>query len=161
MPGWPHYCYAMGQLLPALCLMAFLIDYFPCVRLCFNIINCFYCDFWFVIESKTLCDITHLFPSPSLSENYSQADKVRTPCHCGEAYKGGEEEMKISENNCELSSCSLPLLTWGRGGEGDTEPSLVIDTLTLRIPLALRQAGDQVKHSGLKHKIIEKPESKS
>ena len=75
----------MGQLLPALCLMAFLIDYFPCVRLCFNIINCFHCDFWFVIESKTLCDITHLFPCPSLSENYSQADKVRKPCHCGEA----------------------------------------------------------------------------
>ena len=100
----------MGQLLPALCLMAFLIDYFPCVRLCFNIINCFYCDFWFVIESKTLCDITHLFPSPSLSENYSQADKVRTPCHCGEAYKGGEGDMKSiivrSPHQDALSHCS-------------------------------------------------------
>ena len=141
----------MGQLLPALCLMAFLIDYFPCVRLCFNIINCFHCDFWFVIESKTLCDITHLFPCPSLSENYSQADKVRKPCHCGEALL-----INVARRDEDLRKLlsALLIITWGGGGEGDTEPSLVIDTLAQRILFTLRQAGDQVKHSSLKHKII-------
>ena len=59
MSGYPHYCHEMGHLLPAPCLIAFLIDYFPCVRLCFNIINCFHCDFWFVIESKALSVTQH------------------------------------------------------------------------------------------------------
>ena len=44
-------------------------------------------------------------------------------------------------------------LTWGGGGEEDTQPGLVINTLTTGVSSALRQTRHQVKHSGLKHKI--------
>ena len=139
--------------------------------------------------------------SPSLSKNYSQADKVRKPLSLwwASSYRGLYRKWRIfkwrkTEGGTSLQReasatfclrCFAPLwkmryflskylnvarkrwrsqgnivrshqqdLTWGGGGEEDTQPGLIIDALTTRICFALRQAPDQVKHPGLKQKIL-------